>query len=108
MKKIAFIILYIFVISGCGSQDSDQVTITKDEYQKLKNIQPPEYPKPLSKPVMSDGLKNKIEDVEIVFMDSCEYIIGTDEGPYNGGIFLTHRARCKFCEQRKIHVYSKN
>lgn len=91
----------MFVISGCGSQDSDQITITKDEYRKLKNIEPPEYPKPLPKPVMSDVFYYQIRDIEIIFIDSCEYIAGTDDGMYNGGIFLTHRARCKFCEQRK-------
>lgn len=29
-----------------------------------------------------------------VVIDSCEYIIGRDELPYNGGYFLTHKGNC--------------
>lgn len=34
--------------------------------------------------------------LRIVTIDSCEYIFQ----PYGYGAFLTHRGRCKFCEQR--------
>lgn len=32
---------------------------------------------------------------EIVIIDSCEYIFGTDTQAYNGGYFLTHKGNCK-------------
>jgi hypothetical protein len=100
MKHLTIIILSIFLF-GCSSDDS--VTIPKEEYNKLKNVNvpKPEYPKPLLKPVTGEGFYPEINDLEIVLMDSCEYIIGNDASGYNGGIYLTHRARCKFCEQRK-------
>ena len=98
MKQFIAIILSLFLL-GCSSDD--QVTISKEEYHKFKNTPRPEYPKPLLKPVTGEGFHPKIDDLEIVLMDSCEYIIGNDANGYNGGIYLTHRARCKFCEQRK-------
>lgn len=36
----------------------------------------------------------------VVVIDSCEYIIGTDNSAYNGGFFLTHKGNCKFCAER--------
>jgi hypothetical protein len=32
---------------------------------------------------------------KIIIIDSCEYIIGSDNGGYNGGFFLTHKGNCK-------------
>jgi len=98
MKHLTIIILSIFLF-GCSSDD--QVTIPKEEYNKLKNTPRPEYPKPLLKPEIGEEFYPKIDNLEIVMMDSCEYIMGSDQSSYNGGIYLTHRARCKFCEQRK-------
>jgi hypothetical protein len=37
---------------------------------------------------------------QIVEIDSCEYIIGRDNGGYNGGYFLSHKGNCKFCAER--------
>lgn len=37
---------------------------------------------------------------QIVEIDSCEYIIGRDNGGYNGGYFLSHKGNCKFCTER--------
>lgn len=34
-------------------------------------------------------------------IENCEYILGTDEGAYNGGYFLTHKGNCK----NTIHNY---
>jgi hypothetical protein len=97
MKHLIIISIFLF---GCSSNDSDSVTIPKDEYNKLKNEANVEYPKKLLKPEISSAFYPKIADLEIVIMDSCEYIMGSDRGSYNGGIFLTHRARCKFCKQK--------
>ena len=32
---------------------------------------------------------------EIITIDSCEYIFGTDKFAYNGGYFLSHKGNCK-------------
>lgn len=37
---------------------------------------------------------------QTIVIDSCEYIIGEDYHPYNGGYFLTHKGNCKFCRER--------
>lgn len=37
----------------------------------------------------------------IVVIDSCEYIFGTDVWGYNGGYFLSHKGNCKFCKIRE-------
>jgi len=37
---------------------------------------------------------------QIMEIDSCEYIIGRDNGGYNGGYFLSHKGNCKFCVER--------
>ena len=87
MKKIA-IILSIFLVS-CGH--SNEVTITKQEYNKLKGVSQPEYPKRI---IFSDGVE---EIANVIIIDSCEYVarsIGWDAG------LLTHRGNCKFCQQR--------
>lgn len=31
---------------------------------------------------------------QVVKIDECEYILGTDNGSYNGGYFLTHKGNC--------------
>lgn len=33
-------------------------------------------------------------DYQVVVIDSCEYIIGRDDNPYNGGYFLSHKGNC--------------
>jgi hypothetical protein len=49
---------------------------------------------------------NKVNEIfrgvnyQIVEIDSCEYIIGRDNGVYNGGYFLSHKGNCKFCAKR--------
>ena len=50
-----------------------------------------------------DNTQIKIFDnvsYQIIIIDSCEYIIGKDDSPYNGGYFLTHKGNCKFCTKR--------
>ena len=40
---------------------------------------------------------------EITIIDGCEYILGTDNGGYNGGYFLSHKGNCK----NPIHYQNK-
>ena len=93
MKKLIYLIGLTILISSCGN--SDNVTIPKDEYNKLKGVPvpiKPEYPKPLK---INDGFNNPI--CNIVESDGCEYIslwLGS-----NAGVF-THKGNCKFCQHR--------
>ena len=65
--------------------------MSKDEYNKLKDITIPEYPKP----IMINGAY--APHSKVVESDSCEYIgyaIGTTYG------FMAHKGNCKFCQHR--------
>ena len=93
MKTYMCLIGLIILVSSCGN--TDNVTIPKDEYNKLKGVPAPikpEYPKPLK---IDDGFNNPI--CKIVESDSCEYIslwLGSDVGVF------THKGNCKFCQHR--------
>jgi len=102
MKNVIYLIGLTILMSSCGN--TDNVTIPKDEYNKLKGVPvpiKPEYPKRLK---INDGFNNPICNIvesdslcNIVESDSCEYIslwLGT-----NGGVF-THKGNCKFCQHR--------
>ena len=89
MKKL--LILSLFFIS---CKDNSKVTITQQEYDKLRGVKQvvPEYPKEIK---VYDNWNNPT--VPIIKVDNCEYIaycVGT-----NGG-FLAHKGNCKFCQQR--------
>ena len=47
-------------------------------------------------------IKNGIT-YEITIIDGCEYILGSDNGAYNGGYFLSHKGNCK----NPIHYQNK-
>lgn len=91
MKKILLIALLGTIFTSCG--DSNEVTITKEEYNKLKGIKQPEYPKRIE---FIDG-SNSQEFVSVSVIDSCEYLtraIGLDLG------LLSHKGNCRFCQKR--------
>jgi hypothetical protein len=70
MKKITLILVF-FILYSCGNN---------------KTINP-------AKP--ANTLKDGYISYEIVTIDECEYILGHDNGVYNGGFFLTHKGNCK-------------
>lgn len=81
MKKL-LILLLPFII-GCG--DSEKVILTKDEYNKLKGIKTPEYPKE----IRADGL-------------TWEILIGEDGHTYcnnnlGDAYCLFHYPECQKC-----------
>jgi len=93
MKNVIYLIGLTILMSSCGN--TDNVTIPKDEYNKLKGIPipiKPEYPKRLK---INDGFNNPT--CNIVESDSCEYISLWLGG--NCGV-LTHKGNCKFCQHR--------
>ena len=93
MKNVIYLIGLTILMSSCGN--TDNVTIPKDEYNKLKGVPAPikpEYPKRLK---INDGFNNPIWN--IVESDSCEYISGWL--CVDAGVF-THKGNCKFCQHR--------
>lgn len=84
MKNI-FFLLILFTLLSCNGADV-QMHKARDRYWSDQSNVHEIY---------------KGVDYKIVEMDSCEYIIGKDKGPYNGGYFLSHRGRCKYCKLRK-------
>ena len=89
MKKLLTILSTIILLSGC---DNNQVTISKEEYQKLKgDTIKPEYPitiKPIS----------WTTDITLITIKNHEYLFAETRGTY-GGIALTHFPDCKFCKK---------
>lgn len=80
----------IIFMNSCGN---DTVSVSKDEYEKLKQQSPvlDVYPKQI---YFFDKYN---ENGSIILADSCEYITRWYGG--NAGI-LTHKGNCKFCEKR--------
>ncbi len=89
MKKLVFI-SSLFLLS-CNN---DKVTISTEEYNKLKGIKvvKPEYPKELK---IFDNWNNPT--MTIIESDGCEYItyyLGNNAGT------ITHKGNCRFCQKR--------
>jgi hypothetical protein len=92
MKKVIFL-LGLIILTSCGN--SDNVTISKDQYNQLKGIPEqikPEYPKIIK---IHDNWNNP--EIKIRLIDGCEYF--TYYVSSNAGI-MCHKGNCKFCQQR--------
>jgi hypothetical protein len=87
-------------MSSCGN--SDNVTISKDEYNKLKGVPAPivpEYPKRIK---IFDDWNNPV--TKILLVDSCEYFAYGLESQYG---FMCHKGNCKFCQKRLENTLRK-
>lgn len=88
LKRLMPFLSMLLLLVSCD----DDVTISKEEYNLLKNGRldtvRPEYPKVFDVP--------HIERDNIIILDSCEYIASWPH--WNGGL-LTHKGNCKFCRQ---------
>ena len=95
-KALLMFFLVILFMVGCND---NQVVISKDEYNKLKNIPQPEYPKPIKVHNVSGNFfdENQSTTLYVLLIDSCEYIFMERSG--DGGPALTHKGNCKFCKQ---------
>jgi hypothetical protein len=82
MKLAIYAILSIAILSSC-SPDYDY-----------------EYPRPIYDNDSTISIFLNV-DYRIITIDSCQYIIGRDDGPHNGGYFLTHKGNCTNHNQKK-------
>ena len=94
MKKILLTLILLFTLVAC-EKATDQVTISTEEYQKLKgDTLQSEYPKPFK--LYTEGLSGG--DVGIVLCsDKHEYLVW-NYGAYSCNV--EHYIDCKLCKQR--------
>lgn len=90
-------ILFTFMFLSCG--ESENVVITKSEYQKLKYGGAPEE-------LGKVQYNSKIDTYTVIVLDSCEYI--TMNAFAVKDFAFTHKGNCKFCSQRNVKQLSQN
>jgi hypothetical protein len=98
MKKILSVLILLFTLVSCETA-TEQVTISKDEYEKLKgDTLKSEYPKPFK--LYTEGLSSFGNSDGIVLgSDKHEYLV-TDYGSHSCNV--EHYIDCKLCEQRPL------
>jgi hypothetical protein len=88
MKKI-LLISSLFLLFSCGNNDT--VTIDKQEYNKLKGVK---------QNVIGKFPYGEMDDLSVVEIDSCEYIVCN--AFRRKDITITHKGNCKLCAKRKL------
>ena len=102
MKRLLFLAIISLAVASCNEKP-DTVTISKDDYDKLRGVRQapkPEYPKEI---VINDVDGNYFypgdkSTQHVLLIDSCEYIFIERAG--DGGPALAHKGNCKFCAER--------
>lgn len=96
MKKILLTLILLFTLVACETT-TDQVTISKDEYQKLKgDTLGSEYPKPFK--LYTEGLSSYSNDDGIVLgSDKHEYLVWNHS---SHSCNVEHYIDCKLCKER--------
>lgn len=100
MKKILLTLILLFTLVACETA-TEQVTISKEEYQKLKgDTLLSEYPKPFK--LYTEGLSSfSNKDGIVLGSDKHEYLV------WNYGSHacnVEHYIDCKLCKERStIH-----
>lgn len=103
MRKILSVLILLFTLVACEkTSDSgfgDEVTISKDEYDKLKgDTLKSEYPKPFK--LYTEGLSDNSDGI-VLGSDNHEYLV------WNFGSHrcnVEHYIDCKLCKERStIH-----
>lgn len=84
MKKVSSLIVILFLCFSCGNSD---VTLSREEYNKLKGEK-----------VFTAYVGDIKTNFKEVVVDSCEYIYAWERT--NSTVF-THKGNCKFCAKRK-------
>jgi hypothetical protein len=97
MKKILSVLILLFTLVACETA-TEQVTISKDEYDKLKgDTLKSEYPKPFK--LYTEGLSS--------FGNSHGIVLGSDNHEYlvwnfgSHGCNVEHYIDCKLCIGRE-------
>ena len=84
MKKI-FILSVLFAMVSCSEQpDTNTYHDTKNTNDVYKVV-----------------TNSSSISLNIVVIDSCEYLIGRDCGGYYGFGYLSHKGNCKYCAERR-------
>lgn len=89
MKKILVLTAILFAMISCNEQPNDtniyhEVERTNDVYE-----------------VNVIFTKNAQTSLQVVVIDSCEYLIGKAAAGYNGYGYLSHKGNCKYCAERR-------
>lgn len=45
--------------------------------------------------------RERLNGFDIVTIDSCEYLIKTEIGGYQGYGYFAHKGNCRYCKERK-------
>jgi hypothetical protein len=98
MKKILSVLILLFTLVACETA-TDKVTISKDEYEKLKgDTLGSEYPKPFK--LYTDQI-NPGDDGIVLGSDKHEYLVWNYGG---NSCNVEHYIDCKLCKERStIH-----
>lgn len=98
MKKL--VIALSFILVSCGN---DKISISKEEYDKLRGVKvvAPEYPKLLK---VTDFSEDNLE-LYTILIDSCEYI--SSWSLHSNTAILAHKGNCKFCRQKQEDSYRR-
>ena len=97
MKKILLTLILLFLVVSCTTS-TEQVTISKEEYQKLKG-DTSEYPKPFK--LHTEGLSSYSSDGIVLGSDKHEYLVW-NYGSHSCNV--EHYIDCKLCKERStIH-----
>jgi len=99
MKNIFYTVLILFLTIGCKDENKSLVTISKEEYIKLKGETiKPEYPKYLMIGDHNTNNTNKTKFLIELGSDGHEYAHNVD-GVYDGYVCF-HYPDCKKCIKR--------
>ena len=98
MKKViisskALLFLAVCFLTISCAKDGE-VILSKEEYNKLKNITEPEV---ICLGTFKSNDSYHGTNLYITVIDSCEYITNLSG---NHGDIITHRGRCKFCAKK--------
>jgi hypothetical protein len=89
-------VLAVLFLASCKKSNSDTITISKEEYQKL-NSDIQKYPKPFSIQGNDGGDLESISGI-VLGSDSHEYL----SSYHRTERVLTHYVDCELCTQRRI------
>lgn len=92
MKKSLIALVGVIMLTSCTKDDKNSVTISRDEYEVLKNPER-EYPKPFSKTEIPSGSNGN--DMIVLGSDGHEYILVTS---YING--FAHSPECLKCRAK--------